>query len=170
MWPTSDESQCAPHARELETEIVGEVESSCVVHRAARRCLPHSADRYESHYRCRLVIMIRLRRYLWPTFDGSQCAPHAQELETGIVGEVESSCVVHRAARRCLPHSADRYESHYRCRLVIMIRLRRYLWPTFDGSQCAPHAQELEKGTLGVEGFSRVAVRVLARNLSAVSK
>ena len=45
-----------------------------------------------------------------------------------------------------------------------------YAWLASDESQFARHALELEKGTLDVEGFSRVEAQVLARNLSTVSE
>lgn len=45
-----------------------------------------------------------------------------------------------------------------------------YIWLASDESQSARHALELETGILDAVEFSRVVVRVLARNLSAVSE
>lgn len=95
-----------------------EVAFSCVVRLAGRRCLRHSADRYESHYGCRSVVMIHRRRNIWPTSDESRSARRAPELETEIVGEVAFSRVVHRAGRQCHRHNNGRYEYHCKEMLV----------------------------------------------------
>lgn len=53
---------------------------------------------------------------------------------------------------------------------LVELTVWKYASLTSDESQCAHHALELEKGTWDVEESSRVVVRVLARNLGAVSE